>query len=108
MFATLEKNPPKIDAKRTIPLMQYMIINQMMTNVTKKNQYSNKIGVKRNVLIVPRSCINSKLIRSHRQLHTVHTVTNSNATISSNTLIYICRPILFHFHIHDDPYTFKE
>lgn len=51
MFATLEKNPPKIDAKRTIPLMQYMIINQMMTNVTKKNQYSNKIGVKRNVLI---------------------------------------------------------
>lgn len=89
----------KIDAKRTIPLMQHMIINKMMTNVTKKNQYSNKIGVKRNVLIVPRSCINSKLIRSHRQLHTVHTVTNSNATISSN---------LFQFHIHDDPYTFKE
>lgn len=62
----------KIDAKRTIPLMQHMIINKIMTNVTKKNQYSNKIGVKRNVLIVPRSCINSKLIRSHRQLHTVH------------------------------------
>lgn len=55
MFATLEtlkkKTPPKIDAKRTIPQMQYMIIIQMVTNVTKKNQYSNKIGVKRNVLI---------------------------------------------------------
>lgn len=47
----------KIDAKRTIPLMQHMIINKIMTNVTKKNQYSNKIGVKRNVLIVPRIAV---------------------------------------------------
>lgn len=50
MFATLEKNN-KIDAKRTMPLMQHMIINQMVTSVTKENQYSNKIGVERNVLI---------------------------------------------------------
>lgn len=36
------KKQPKIDAKRTIPLMQHVIINQMLTSVTKENQHSNK------------------------------------------------------------------
>lgn len=37
-----KKKQHKIYAKRTIPLMQHVIINQMLTSVTKENQHSNK------------------------------------------------------------------